>query len=36
MLVACLLMITFLQWEARREENTAIHHGRGMRLLPSH
>jgi protein-S-isoprenylcysteine O-methyltransferase Ste14 len=30
MLVACILMITFLQWEARREEKyLAIHHGDG-------
>jgi protein-S-isoprenylcysteine O-methyltransferase Ste14 len=30
MLVACILMITFLQWEARREEKYLIvHHGDG-------
>jgi protein-S-isoprenylcysteine O-methyltransferase Ste14 len=30
MLVSCLLMITFLQWEARREEKyLVIHHGEG-------
>jgi protein-S-isoprenylcysteine O-methyltransferase Ste14 len=30
MLVACFLMITFLQWEARREEKyLAVHHGDG-------
>jgi protein-S-isoprenylcysteine O-methyltransferase Ste14 len=30
MLISCLLMITFLQWEARREEKyLVIHHGQG-------
>jgi protein-S-isoprenylcysteine O-methyltransferase Ste14 len=32
MLIACILMITFLQWEARREEKyLVIHHGDGYR-----
>jgi protein-S-isoprenylcysteine O-methyltransferase Ste14 len=30
MLISCLLMLTFLQWEARREEKyLAVHHGAG-------
>ncbi len=30
MLIACLLMMTFLQWEARREEKyLVVHHGQG-------
>lgn len=30
MIISCLLMITFLQWEARREEKyLAVHHGQG-------
>jgi len=30
MLIGCILMMTFLQWEARREEKyLAIHHGNG-------
>jgi len=30
MIIACLLMMTFLQWEARREEKyLVIHHGQG-------